>query len=53
VLEGLSWNRRAPGRVPPEGWFTTLEDAPREGVVRGEVLERVAGVRGMANRCGR
>lgn len=46
VLAGLSWNRRAPGRVPPEGWFTTLEDAPREGVVRGEVLERVAWLRG-------
>lgn len=46
VLAGLSWNRRAAGRVPPERWHTTLEDAPREGVVRGEVLERVAWLRG-------
>ena len=44
VLSGLSWNRRAPGRGPVEGWVTTLEDAPREGVVRAEVLERVRAV---------
>lgn len=45
VLTGLSWNRRAVGRGPVEGWVTTLEDAPREGVVRREVRERVAALR--------
>ncbi len=33
VLRGLSYNRAA-GRNPPEHWFTTLADAPREGPVR-------------------
>ncbi len=42
VLAGLSWNRRAPGRVPAERWWTTLQDAPRVGPVRSEVLERLA-----------
>ena len=40
VLRGLVYNRAA-GRNPPEHWFTTLRDAPREGVVRDEV-KRVA-----------
>jgi acetoin utilization protein AcuC len=33
VLRGLTYNRAA-GRNPPEHWFTTLRDAPREGPVR-------------------
>jgi acetoin utilization protein AcuC len=33
VLRGLTYNRAA-GRNPPEHWFTTLRDAPREGTVR-------------------
>ncbi len=36
VLRGLSYNR-ATGRTPPDHWFTTLRDAPREGPVRDEV----------------
>lgn len=36
VLRGLSWNRAA-GRNPPEHWFDTLADAPRDGAVRPEV----------------
>ncbi len=40
VLRGLVYNRAA-GRNPPEHWFTTLRDAPREGPVRPEI-ERLA-----------
>ena len=36
VLRGLTYNRAA-GRNPPEHWFTTLRDAPREGPVRDEI----------------
>jgi acetoin utilization protein AcuC len=36
VLRGLRFNRAA-GRNPPDHWFTTLRDAPREGMVRPEV----------------
>ena len=36
VLRGLAYNRAA-GRNPPEHWFTTLRDAPREGPVRDEI----------------
>ena len=36
VLRALTYNRAA-GRNPPEHWFTTLRDAPREGTVRPEV----------------
>jgi acetoin utilization protein AcuC len=28
---------RAAGRNPPEHWFTTLRDRPREGPVRDEI----------------
>ena len=37
VLRGLRYNRAA-GRNPPEHWFTTLRDTPREGIVRPEIL---------------
>jgi acetoin utilization protein AcuC len=40
VLRALTYNRAA-GRNPPEHWFTTLRDAPREGPVRDEI-RRVA-----------
>ncbi len=40
VLRSLTYSR-AVGRNPPEHWFTTLRDAPREGPVRDEV-KRVA-----------
>jgi acetoin utilization protein AcuC len=36
VLRGLRYNRAA-GRNPPAHWFTTLRDAPREGMVRDEI----------------
>ncbi len=36
VLRGLTYNRAA-GRNPPEHWFTTLRDAPREGMVRDDI----------------
>ena len=36
VLRALLYNRAA-GRNPPEHWFTTLRDAPREGPVRDEI----------------
>ena len=36
ILRGLRYNRAA-GRRPPEHWFTTLRDAPREGMVRADV----------------
>jgi acetoin utilization protein AcuC len=36
VLRALRFNRAA-GRNPPEHWFTTLRDAPREGMVRPEI----------------
>jgi len=40
VLRGLVWNRSA-GRNPPEGWFTTLADAPRGGPIRDDVRDAV------------
>jgi acetoin utilization protein AcuC len=36
ILRRLVYNRAA-GRNPPEHWFTTLRDAPREGPVRDEI----------------
>jgi acetoin utilization protein AcuC len=41
VLRALTLNRAA-GRNPPEHWFTTLRDSPREGEVREEVRAVVA-----------
>ncbi len=41
VLRALTYNRAA-GRNPPEHWFTTLRDAPREGGVREAVREVAA-----------
>jgi acetoin utilization protein AcuC len=37
VLRRQTYSRAA-GREPPEHWFTTLTDAPREGPVRPEIL---------------
>ena len=37
VLRALVYNRAA-GRNPPDHWFTTLRDAPREGGIRPEIV---------------
>ena len=41
ILRGLTWPGRAAGRNPPEHWFTTLRDIPREGAIRPEVRNRL------------
>ena len=41
VLRGLSWPGHSRGRNPPEHWFTTLVDPPREGPLRPEVDARL------------
>jgi len=41
ILRGLVYNRAA-GRNPPAHWFETLRDAPREGMVRPEILALAA-----------
>ncbi len=38
IMRKLSWPGRQAGRCPPEHWFTTLRDAPREGPVRARLL---------------
>lgn len=41
VLRSLVYNRAA-GRNPPEHWFTTLQDPPREGTVRQQIADLAA-----------
>lgn len=41
ILRALSWNRRAAGRNPPMTWYTTLNDPPREGLVRADISDRI------------
>ena len=41
VLRGRRYNRAA-GRNPPEHWFTTIRDTPREGAVRAQVRHLAA-----------
>ena len=41
VLRDLSFPGNSRGRNPPEHWFTTLRDAPRNGQVRDAVWSRV------------
>lgn len=41
VLRALSFHRAA-GRNPPEHWFTTLADAPREGAIREPIRALLA-----------
>jgi acetoin utilization protein AcuC len=41
VLRGLTYNRAA-GRNPPEHWFTTLRDTPREGPIRPAIYTLAA-----------
>ncbi len=40
VLRGLSFPGNRRGRNPPEHWFTTLRDAPRDAPVLAEVRDR-------------
>ena len=42
VLRGLRFDGNSRGRNPPEHWFTTIRDVPREGPIRTEVTDRVA-----------
>ena len=42
VLRALSWTGARAGRTPPEAWFTTLVDPPREGPVRAGVRAALA-----------
>ena len=41
VLRGITWPGNARGKAPPDHWFTTLRDAPREGPVSEEVRARL------------
>lgn len=41
VMRALRFEGNRRGKNPPEHWFTTLKDAPREGPVRDEVREAV------------
>ena len=41
VLRGLEWRGARRAQDPPEAWFTTLRDAPRDGPVSAEVAARV------------
>ncbi len=43
VLRALRWDRAA-GRNPPEHWFTTLLDPPRDGPIRDEVKRLAEGL---------
>jgi len=41
AADSMLWDsvyNRAEGRNPPAHWFETLRDAPREGMVRPEIL---------------
>lgn len=38
VLRELRFDNHRLGRNPPEHWFTTIQDVPREGPVRDQVL---------------
>ncbi|SCZ74142.1 acetoin utilization protein AcuC [Epibacterium ulvae] len=50
VLRALSFPGHRLGRNPPEHWFTTLRDSPREGVVRPEIVTRVKALLQRSNR---
>ena len=41
ILRDLGYNRAA-GRNPPEHWFTTLRDPPREGPIRDSIRDLAA-----------
>ncbi|NNL18230.1 MAG: hypothetical protein HKP37_05755 [Boseongicola sp.] len=41
VMRELVWPGRAAGKNPPEHWFTTLCDEPREGAIKADVKGRL------------
>ncbi|WP_299831611.1 acetoin utilization protein AcuC [uncultured Roseobacter sp.] len=41
VLRALTFEGNKRGKNPPEHWFTTLRDAPRDGPVRDAIKDRV------------
>jgi acetoin utilization protein AcuC len=45
VLRALEWRGNSRGKAPPDHWFTTLRDAPREGPVRNEIRQSLAAIR--------
>ena len=42
ILRDLRFDGNRRGRNPPEHWFTTLADTPRNGAIRSEIRERLA-----------
>lgn len=50
VLRALKFPGNRLGKHPPEHWFTTLRDAPRNGDVRDVIRERVAALRDRTDR---
>ncbi len=42
VLRALNWTNSVRGKTPPEAWFTTLRDPPREGPIRDVIRARLA-----------
>ncbi|MCG7629566.1 acetoin utilization protein AcuC [Epibacterium sp. MM17-32] len=45
LLRRLEFKGHRLGRNPPEHWFTTLRDAPRDGPLRPSIVDRVAVLR--------
>lgn len=45
ILRALRWEGNRRGKSPPEHWFTTLRDAPRDGPIRQEIRDRVVFLR--------
>jgi acetoin utilization protein AcuC len=41
VLRGLRFEGNRRGKNPPDHWFTTLRDAPRDGPVRETIRDRI------------
>jgi len=42
ILRAIHWTGHSRARNPDEALFTTLRDAPREGLVRADVADRIA-----------
>lgn len=41
VLRRLEFRNNRRGKIPPDDWFTTLRDPPRNGEIRPEIRDRV------------